>query len=135
MKLTTNMIVNIPTGDVKKSNTFLNGMNLDKISTGEMFRAQKNLYKGSKPVGYPKGGLINITQKLADYITNNGGKINLGTSVGKIVIENNKATGVMVGDENYKFDIVISNILVQDLFKIADVNSKIISKEEINCRT
>ena len=94
--------------------------NLDKISTGEMLRAQKNLYKGSKPVGYPKGGLINITQKLADYITNNGGKINLGTAVGKIVIENNKATGVMVGDENYKFDIVISNILVQDLFKIAD---------------
>lgn len=94
--------------------------NLDKISTGEMFRAQKNLYKGSKPVGYPKGGLISITQKLADYITKNGGKINLGKNVGKIIIKNNKADGVLVDGKEHKFDVVISNILVQDLFKIAD---------------
>ena len=42
--------------------------NLDNISTGEMFRAQRNLYKGSKPVGYPIGGLGSITKKFADYI-------------------------------------------------------------------
>ncbi len=94
--------------------------NLDKISTGEMFRAQKGLLKGSKPVGYPKGGLVSITQKLADYITNNGGMINLNKSVQKIVIIDKKAVGVVVDDKEQHFDVIISNILVQDLFKIAD---------------
>jgi len=94
--------------------------NLDKISTGEMFRAQKNLMKGSKPVGYPKDGLASITQKLADYITNNGGMINLKKSVQKIIIKNKKAVGVVVDDKELSFDVIISNMLVQDLFKIAD---------------
>lgn len=94
--------------------------NLNKISTGEMFRAQKNLYKGSKPVGYPKGGLSSITQKFADYIIQNGGEINLEKPVEKIIINDNKATGVLVKDKELSFDVVVSNILVQDLFKIAD---------------
>jgi len=94
--------------------------NLDKISTGEMFRAQRNLYKGSKPVGYPKGGLSSITQKLADYIRQNGGEINLEKPVEKIVIKDNKPTGVLVEGKELSFNVVISNIPVQDLFKIAD---------------
>ncbi len=94
--------------------------NLDKISTGEMFRAQRNLYRGSKPVGYPKGGLNSITEKFADYICQNGGEIELEKPVEKIIINNNKATGVLVEGKEHLFDIVISNILVQDLFKIAD---------------
>jgi len=75
--------------------------NLDRISTGEMFRSQRNLYKGSKPVGYPKNGLNSIHQKLAKYITQNGGEIHLEMPVNEIIIHEN-------------------NILVQDLFKIAD---------------
>jgi phytoene dehydrogenase-like protein len=94
--------------------------NLDKISTGEMLRAQKNLLKGSKPVGYPKGGLSNITKKLADYIIKNGGKITLNTSVEKIIINNNKAIGVLVKNEEYYFDVVVSNIIIQNLFSIVD---------------
>ena len=94
--------------------------NLDKISTGEMFRAQRNLYKGSKPVGYPKGGLSSITQKFADYISQNGGEINLDKPVDKIIIEDNKATGIIVEGKALSFDIIISNILIQDLFEIAD---------------
>jgi hypothetical protein len=39
---------------------------LDSISTGEMFRAQKILLKGSKPVGYPKNGLQSISQTLVN---------------------------------------------------------------------
>ena len=94
--------------------------NLDKISTGEMFRAQKNLLRGSKPIGYPRGGLTSITQKLADYILHNGGKILLKTPVKKIIIKNNKAVGVMTDGNEWFFDIVISNILVQDLLTIVD---------------
>jgi uncharacterized protein with NAD-binding domain and iron-sulfur cluster len=94
--------------------------NLNKISTGEMFRAQRNLYKGSKPVGYPKGGLNSITQKFADYISQNGGEIYLKKPVEKILISNNRATGVLVDGKERSFDVVISNIIVQDLFKIAN---------------
>jgi len=94
--------------------------NLDRISTGEMFRSQKNLYKGSKPVGYPKGGLNGIHKKFADFITENGGEINLGHPVKKILFQRNKATGVLVGDKEYYFNTIVSNILVQNLFSIAD---------------
>jgi len=94
--------------------------NLDKISTGEMFRAQKNLLKGSKPVGYPKGGLISITKKLADYIVKNEGKIYLNSPVQKIIINNNKAHGVLVDDKEEYFDIIVSNLIVQSLFSIVD---------------
>jgi len=93
---------------------------LDKISTGEMLRAQKNLYKGSKPVGYPKGGLGNITKKLRKYILDNGGKIKLESKVEKIIIENNKAHAIIVDNKKQEFDIIISNILIQNLFTIAD---------------
>jgi hypothetical protein len=94
--------------------------NLDKISTGEMFRAQRNLYKGSKPVGYPYGGLASITKKFYDYILKNNGKILTDTPVKKIIIKDGKATGVIIGSDEQSFDITISTVLIQDLFKITD---------------
>jgi len=94
--------------------------NLDDISTGEMFRAQKNLYKGSKPVGYPKNGLGEIHQKLAKAITSRGGIIQTGTPVQKILIDGTTAIGVMVGNKEYRFDTIISTLLVQNLFSIVD---------------
>jgi len=96
--------------------------NLDKISSGEMLRAQKSLYKGSKPVVYPKQGLKSINQNLADYIIRNNGEIKLNTPVEKIIIKDKKAIGCIVGGEELFFDYIISNILVQDLFNSADQN-------------
>ncbi|UCD13893.1 MAG: NAD(P)/FAD-dependent oxidoreductase [Thermoplasmatales archaeon] len=94
--------------------------NLDRISTGEMFRAQRNLYRGSKPVGYPKNGLNAIHQKLADFITKKGGEIHLEKPVKKILFDGKKATGVFVGNKEHYFKTIVSNILIQDLFTIAD---------------
>ncbi len=94
--------------------------NLDRISTGEMFRSLRNLYRGSKPVGYPKNGLSSVHNKLAEYIIKNGGKIHLKTQVNAIIINGNKATGVVIGDKTYNFSTIISNILIQDIFSIAD---------------
>lgn len=94
--------------------------NLDMISTGEMFRAQKNLLKGSKPVGYPKGGLVGITQKFGDYIVKDGGVINFGKTVEKVIIEDKTAKGVVVDGEEYFFDAVVSNVLVQHFFDLVD---------------
>jgi protoporphyrinogen oxidase len=91
--------------------------NLDLISTGEVFRTQKDMRLGG--VNYPQHGLLKISQTIADYIEKNGGKIHLNSPVSKIIINNKKAEGV-VADKEYMFDIVLSNILVQNLFTIAD---------------
>jgi hypothetical protein len=96
--------------------------NLDKISTGEMFRAQRSLLKGSKPVGYPKKGLGVIHQKLAHAITQQGGKILTGTPVRQIILKDGRAVGVTVEGKDVLYDAVVSSILVQNLFMIADKN-------------
>ncbi|HWR27221.1 MAG TPA: FAD-dependent oxidoreductase [Candidatus Thermoplasmatota archaeon] len=92
--------------------------NLDLISTGEVFRTQKDMKLGG--VNYPKHGLLKISQTIAEYIEKNGGKIHLKSPVSKILIKNKKAEGVVVADKEYMFDIVLSNMLVQNLFTIAD---------------
>lgn len=94
--------------------------NLDRISTGEMFRAQRNLYRGSKPVGYPKGGLEVIHQKLADIIKENNGTIRLNSAVDQIKVENGKAVNVQVRDTVFSYDYVIYSGLLQSLFSIID---------------
>jgi len=93
---------------------------LDRISTGEMFRAQRNLYQGSKPVGYPKGGLGVIHQKLAEIIQNQGGSLKLNTPVDHINIEDGKAVSVNVKDVTIAFDYIIYSGLLQSLFTYSD---------------
>jgi protoporphyrinogen oxidase len=94
--------------------------NLDRISTGEMFRAQRNLVKGSKPVGYPKQGLHRLSQTFVDIIKQNGGEIFLKNPVDKIIIDDYKAVGVVINDKQYFFKTIISNTLIQHLFTITD---------------
>jgi protoporphyrinogen oxidase len=94
--------------------------NLDRISTGEMFRAQRTLLKGSKPVGYPKNGLGEIHQKLAKAITSRGGTIRTGTPIQRILFDGTTATGVVVENKERMFDSIVSTLLVQNLFTIAD---------------
>ena len=96
--------------------------NLDRISTGEAFRALKNLYRGSKPVGYPKNGLSSVHDKLASFINKNEGQLHLEKPVEKILVDSGKATGVVVSGKKYNFETIVSNILVQDLFSIIDEN-------------
>jgi hypothetical protein len=92
--------------------------NLDLISTGEVFRTQKDMRL--KGVRYPKNGLSYLSNKLADFIKQNNGEIFLNRPVEKIIIENNKAKGIVSNGKKYYFDMVVSNILVQNLFTIAD---------------
>ena len=92
--------------------------NLDLVSAGKVFRTQKDM--GIKGVRYPKNGLSNVSNKLAEFIKKNKGKIFLNKPVEKIVIENNEAKGIIANGEKYSFDMVLSSILVQSLFTIAD---------------
>ena len=102
---------------------------LEKISSGEMLRAQKNLYKGAKPVAYPEKGLINICKSFAAFIIQNGGKIKLNKTVEEIIIKDKKAIGIKTDNKKEYYDIIISNALVQNLFNIVD--EKHFSKEYV----
>jgi len=93
--------------------------NLNYISTGEMLRVEKRLAKSSKPVGYPKYGFHSYSNALINIIKRNRGKIYLNKPVSKIIINKNKALGVVVENKKYHFNYIISNILVQNLFNIA----------------
>ncbi len=94
--------------------------NLNRISTGEMFRAQRNLYRGSKPVGYPKGGLGAIHQKLAAIICQHDGKIRTNTKIMKILIEDHRVTGMKTDEETIPCDSVIYAGLPQSFFSLVD---------------
>lgn len=92
--------------------------NLDHISTGEVFRTQRQMKL--RGVRYPKKGIAHVCNALVDVIKQNNGEIYLNTSINKILIDNNKVTGVIAGGKKYFFDTIVSNILVQDLFTISD---------------
>ncbi len=89
---------------------------LSRISTGEMIRAQRNLYRGSKPVGYPINGLRAIHDKLAYLIDKQKGRIHLNSMVENIIIEDNKVRGVNVDEDFHPYDIVVFTPPPQNLF-------------------
>ncbi len=101
--------------------------NLELISSGEVLRTQKDM--GLKGVRYPKRGLSYFSNNFSDFILKNSGKIILNSPVKDIIIDNNKATGVIVNGKKHYFDIIISNTLVQNLFNIAD--EKLFPKEYV----
>lgn len=93
---------------------------LSQISTGEMLRAQRNLYRGSAPVGYPVGGLGAVNEKLATLFEDLGGRLVLNSGVEKIIVKQNTASGVVVNGQNLLFDVVIYSGLVQNLSSLFD---------------
>lgn len=92
--------------------------NLDLISSGEVLRTQKDMRLAG--VFYPQYGLINICQTLAAYVEKHGGRIHLNTPVTKIRITNQQAEGIEAAGQHQDFDVIASDILVQNLFAIAD---------------
>lgn len=92
--------------------------NLDNISTGEVFRTQRDMRL--RGVRYPKNGLSNIACTLSEFIKQKGGEIHLSSPVSQIIINDKKAKGVIVNRKKYFFDTIVSSTLIQNLFKIAD---------------
>ncbi len=57
-----------------------------------------------------KGGLNKLSRAMAKVIEEKGGSINLNSEIKEVIIENKKATGLMLGDGNVKkFDDIIIN--------------------------
>jgi phytoene dehydrogenase-like protein len=57
--------------------------------------------------GYPEGGSLAMTQRMADTFRQLGGKLMLGTKVKQVIIENGSATGVELVDETLLADAII----------------------------
>ena len=92
--------------------------NLDNISSGEVLRTQRKMKL--RGVRYPRKGLENVFETLVNFIQQNGGKIFLNSTVSKVVINDNKIKEIVVNNKNISCDVLISNVIVQDLFKIVD---------------
>jgi protoporphyrinogen oxidase len=60
--------------------------------------------------GHLIGGYITLIQAMANQIEVAGGKIHLSKPVRKIVIEQNMARGILVGDEFHPFDTLVSTL-------------------------
>jgi phytoene dehydrogenase-like protein len=57
--------------------------------------------------GYPEGGSLPMTARMADTYTALGGKLLLGTKVEKVLVENGEARGVMADGRRIDADAVI----------------------------
>ena len=68
-------------------------------------------------INYPKGGVGQIAQKLADGLVEAGGEIKYKARVSKILMENGKAVGVKLADNSeYRAKRIVSNATRWDTF-------------------
>ncbi len=59
--------------------------------------------------GYPEGGCVAITNAFVEGIKTFGGEVVNNSPVEKIIVENGRAVGVIVGGKTYKAEMIISN--------------------------
>ncbi|MGB5633447.1 MAG: FAD-dependent oxidoreductase, partial [Waterburya sp.] len=68
-------------------------------------------------INYPKGGVGQIAQKLADGLVQAGGEIKYKARVTEIILENGKAIGVKLADNTlYRAKKIVSNATRWDTF-------------------
>ncbi|KGK98057.1 phytoene dehydrogenase [Methanococcoides methylutens] len=79
------------------------------VPVEEAFEIFENLYRHGGP-GVPIGGCKAVTDALADVVRNNGGTIHTDKEVSEIIIEDGKASGVIIDGLKYPADLVLSNI-------------------------
>ena len=60
-------------------------------------------------VWFPKGGTGQIVKALAWLIEEQGGRIHLNSPVDRILVENGRATGVLVNGREHRADLVVAN--------------------------
>ncbi|MEQ1554616.1 MAG: 1-hydroxycarotenoid 3,4-desaturase CrtD [Ferruginibacter sp.] len=66
---------------------------------------------------YPVGGMYSITTSLVKLAKDIGVKFIFSTKVESILIENNKAVGIAVNNNNLLYDVVISNMDIYNCYK------------------
>lgn len=81
----------------------------DEVPVEEIFEIIENMYRFGGP-GVPIGGCKGVIDALESVIAAYDGKIHTETEISKILVENGKAAGVLIGEEAHKADLVISNL-------------------------
>lgn len=66
---------------------------------------------------YPNGGMISITNALYNLAINKGVKFHFDMPVQRIIQHEGKVRGVVVNEENFESDIVVSNVDVYFTYK------------------
>lgn len=60
-------------------------------------------------LGWPKGGSLEFSRRIAQKFTDLGGELNQSSKVQKIIVEDNKAVGIILADgSEHRADIVVS---------------------------
>jgi len=92
-------------------------------------RSRYDLFR--EKLGYLDGGSDTLMQAMKRVIEDLGGQFFMSSPVQKIVIEDGAVTGVMVNDQPYRFDKVVSTIPLPYITKICpDLPSEIRAKFE-----
>lgn len=81
----------------------------DEVPVEEVFEIIENMYRFGGP-GVPIGGCKGVIDALECVIATNGGKIHIESEVSKILVENGKAAGIIVGNEVYEANLILSNV-------------------------
>ncbi len=90
-------------------------------STGELLFNMSKVLRTGKSVMYPIGGWSPLFDFLRSKIEANG-EIRLNSKVTKVVVENGKAHGVLVGDDFIEANNVVINVPVQHMWDFLDEN-------------
>lgn len=84
---------------------------VDLVPMSEVVRAFQRLM--GQPLGYPMGGYGRMSEDIAGVMQECGGEIKPRTRVEKILIEDDRAAGVITKEAVYKAPIVVSNAGLQ----------------------
>jgi len=92
----------------------------DDYSATAFVSTLATLYSGDG--GYPEGGSLPMTQRMAKTFTNLGGKLMLNTHVKKVNIESGRATGVTLENGTLNADaVIVTQETVAAMDKLFDV--------------
>lgn len=81
----------------------------EDVPAAEVFEIIENMYRYSGS-GIPLGGCKAVTDALIDVIRSNGGRIHTSTEVTQIIVENQRAVGIVADGKEYRGNLVISDI-------------------------
>jgi phytoene dehydrogenase-like protein len=80
---------------------------VELVSMSECAKSFQRLI--GQPLGYPAGGYGRLVEDMAEVLKANGGEVKTRARVEKIIIDEDRVSGVATGDSIFKAPIVVSN--------------------------
>jgi phytoene dehydrogenase-like protein len=99
------------------------------VPAAEVFEIIENMYRYSGS-GIPLGGCKGVTDALIEVIYSSGGTIQTSSEVSRIVIEDQKAVGIIADGKEYRGNIVISDTGHIETSRLYDTNVLTVDTEK-----